>query len=76
MTERKDMNLVSCAVDRRGLLKCMAWAGTGVIWTMSGGIGRGYLKKSSFTMSRCRFIVSESSLLECAKRFPPLETET
>src|SRR5207302_8031016 len=25
-------------VDRRGFLKCMAWAGTGVLWTMSGGI--------------------------------------
>jgi 3',5'-cyclic AMP phosphodiesterase CpdA len=40
MTERKDMDLVSCAVDRRGLLKCMTWAGTGVIWTVSGGIPR------------------------------------
>jgi 3',5'-cyclic AMP phosphodiesterase CpdA len=25
-------------VDRRGFLKCMAWAGTGVLWTMSGGV--------------------------------------
>jgi 3',5'-cyclic-AMP phosphodiesterase len=25
-------------VDRRGFLKCMAWAGTGVIWSVSGGI--------------------------------------
>jgi Icc protein len=25
-------------VDRRGFLKCMAWAGTGLVWTMSGGI--------------------------------------
>jgi Icc protein len=25
-------------VDRRGFLKCMAWAGTGIIWTVSGGI--------------------------------------
>src|SRR5689334_14598323 len=25
-------------VDRRGFLECMAWAGTGVLWTMSGGI--------------------------------------
>ncbi|HZU25313.1 MAG TPA: metallophosphoesterase [Bryobacteraceae bacterium] len=25
-------------VDRRGFLKCMAWAGTGVVWTISGGI--------------------------------------
>ncbi len=24
--------------DRRGFLKCMAWAGTGLIWTLSGGI--------------------------------------
>ncbi|MBV9173725.1 MAG: metallophosphoesterase [Chloroflexi bacterium] len=25
-------------VDRRGFLKCMAWAGTGVVWTVAGGI--------------------------------------
>jgi Icc protein len=25
-------------VDRRGFLKCMAWAGTGVTWTVSGGL--------------------------------------
>jgi 3',5'-cyclic AMP phosphodiesterase CpdA len=25
-------------VDRRGFLKCMAWAGTGMLWTVSGGI--------------------------------------
>ncbi|MBV9264872.1 MAG: metallophosphoesterase [Acidobacteriaceae bacterium] len=25
-------------VDRRGFLKCMAWAGTGLVWTFSGGI--------------------------------------
>ncbi|HVT97033.1 MAG TPA: metallophosphoesterase [Acidobacteriaceae bacterium] len=25
-------------VDRRGFLKCMAWAGTGLIWTFSGGV--------------------------------------
>src|SRR4051794_22905672 len=24
-------------VDRRGFLKCMAWVGTGVLWTVSGG---------------------------------------
>src|SRR4029078_3589861 len=27
----------SDGIDRRGFLKCMAWAGTGVLWTMSGG---------------------------------------
>ena len=25
-------------VDRRGFLKCMAWAGTGLVWTLSGGL--------------------------------------
>src|SRR6266516_3298017 len=25
-------------VDRRGFLKCMAWAGTGVLWSISGGV--------------------------------------
>ncbi len=25
-------------VDRRGFLRCMAWAGTGMLWTMSGGV--------------------------------------
>lgn len=25
-------------VDRRGFLKCMAWAGTGLAWTVSGGL--------------------------------------
>ncbi len=26
------------SMDRRGFLKCMAWAGTGLVWTVSGGI--------------------------------------
>ena len=25
-------------IDRRGFLECMAWAGTGVVWTVSGGV--------------------------------------
>jgi hypothetical protein len=24
--------------DRRGFLHCMAWVGTGAVWTMAGGI--------------------------------------
>jgi 3',5'-cyclic-AMP phosphodiesterase len=28
----------SDGVDRRGFLKCMAWAGTGMLWTVSGGL--------------------------------------
>ncbi len=26
------------SIDRRGMLKCMAWAGAGLLWTMEGGI--------------------------------------
>lgn len=29
-------------LDRRGFLKCMAWAGTGVLWMMNGGIMKAY----------------------------------
>lgn len=30
-------------IDRRGLLECMAWVGTGVVWTMAGGVPRSQL---------------------------------
>jgi len=30
-------------LDRRGLLKCMAWAGAGILWTVSGGVPRSLL---------------------------------
>ena len=39
--EREDKQLADPhddGVDRRGFLKCMAWAGTGLVWTMSGGV--------------------------------------
>lgn len=29
-------------IDRRGFLKCMAWAGTGVLWAVSGGVLKSY----------------------------------
>ena len=25
-------------IDRRGFLKCMAWAGTGLVWSINGGV--------------------------------------
>src|SRR4029079_11422215 len=25
-------------IDRRGMLECMAWVGTGLIWSMTGGL--------------------------------------
>jgi 3',5'-cyclic AMP phosphodiesterase CpdA len=35
-------DLSSDGIDRRGFLECMAWAGTGVLWMMSGGILKSY----------------------------------
>src|SRR5690348_6652478 len=28
-------------MNRRGLLKCMSWAGAGIVWTVAGGVPRG-----------------------------------
>ncbi len=39
-------------IDRRGLLQCMAWAGTGVIWTLTGGIPRSQAFGQSLTMEK------------------------
>lgn len=33
-----ERNLENDGVDRRGFLKCMAWAGTGMLWTVSSGV--------------------------------------
>lgn len=38
MSNRIKVNLNNDGVDRRGFLKCMAWAGTGAIWTVTGGV--------------------------------------
>ena len=29
---------MSNKIERRGFLKCMAWAGTGIVWAMNGGV--------------------------------------
>lgn len=38
MSDRIKVNISKDGVDRRGFLKCMAWAGTGMVWTVSGGV--------------------------------------
>jgi len=38
MPKRIIRNLDDDGVDRRGFLECMAWAGTGLLWTVNGGI--------------------------------------
>ncbi|HKS89247.1 MAG TPA: metallophosphoesterase [Stellaceae bacterium] len=41
MTERTtNESSRQAGIGRRGMLKCMAWAGTGVLWTISGGVPR------------------------------------
>ena len=39
MEKRILRNLEADGVDRRGFLECMAWVGTGLLWTISGGVG-------------------------------------
>jgi 3',5'-cyclic AMP phosphodiesterase CpdA len=45
-------------LDRRGLLKCMAWAGTGVLWTVTGGVPRsiGLGEAEAATMGGLAFV--------------------
>ena len=44
-------------IDRRGFLKCMAWAGTGLIWTVSGGIpvSRAFAKHGAWSRHKGDF---------------------
>src|SRR3569623_2451625 len=37
-------------IDRRGFLRCMAWAGTASVWGMAGGVPR------SFALSQVPFL--------------------
>ena len=38
ITRRISRNIHADGIDRRGFLECMAWAGTGVLWTATGGV--------------------------------------
>ena len=38
MTQDRNEDKESHAMDRRHALECMIWAGTGVLWTMAGGV--------------------------------------
>jgi 3',5'-cyclic AMP phosphodiesterase CpdA len=38
MTDSLKNGLGPDGVDRRGFLRCMAWAGAGVVWTITGGV--------------------------------------
>jgi hypothetical protein len=38
MMENSKLGTPSDGIDRRGMLSCMAWVGTGLVWTLRGGI--------------------------------------
>jgi 3',5'-cyclic-AMP phosphodiesterase len=38
LIDQRLQDLNNDGIDRRGFLQCMAWAGTGLVWTLSGGI--------------------------------------
>jgi 3',5'-cyclic-AMP phosphodiesterase len=38
MADRMTPHRNGDGIDRRGFLECMAWAGTGVVWAVSGGV--------------------------------------
>jgi len=37
-TAETSLEVSSDGIDRRGFLKCMAWAGTGLLWSFAGGV--------------------------------------
>jgi Icc protein len=38
MSDLNKLDPFTDGIDRRGFLKCMAWVGTGIIWTVNGGV--------------------------------------
>ena len=42
-------------IDRRGFLECMAWAGTGVVWTVAGGVPTSKLLAADVKASKSDF---------------------
>ncbi len=52
-------------IDRRGFLECMAWAGTGVVWTIAGGVpsSRAFGQKAHGTKGELSFVqISDSHI--------------
>jgi len=47
-----DARIGQRAISRRGLLKCMAWAGTGLVWTLSGGVASSVMAGSARAATR------------------------
>jgi 3',5'-cyclic AMP phosphodiesterase CpdA len=41
MDENTAASATAGSATRRGVLKCLAWAGTGILWTVAGGVPKG-----------------------------------
>ena len=57
MPEQKDRNIIHYdhnhdGVDRRGFLKCMAWAGAGALCVLEGGVLKSYALDDPFMVSK------------------------
>ncbi|HET6184567.1 MAG TPA: metallophosphoesterase [Acetobacteraceae bacterium] len=64
-------------LDRRGLLKCMAWAGTAMVWTVSGGVPRAHLLGSAEAATKdFQFVQISDSHLGFDKPANPNPTAT
>jgi 3',5'-cyclic-AMP phosphodiesterase len=48
-------------IDRRGMLRCMAWAGTGVLWTVDGGVATSRLLGQPASPARPTFTFAQIS---------------
>src|SRR3984957_15722628 len=69
MSDFIETNTNDDGIDRRGFLKCMAWAGTGVIWSINGGLltstvlGQEANKQSAIARAELNFVqISDSHI--------------
>src|ERR1051326_2509585 len=64
-------------IDRRGFLECMAWAGTGVVWTISGGIASSQaFGQNATARGDLTFVQISDSHIGCNKPANPDVTAT
>ena len=63
MSDRIEPDPSTDGIDRRGFLKCMAWAGTGVLWSVGGGIltSRAFGAEAAATAAKADFSFAQIS---------------
>lgn len=53
---RTESEIGNDGIDRRGFLRCMAWAGSGVVWTVAGGVPTSQLLGQEKASAGFRFV--------------------